>query len=101
MRNLKKLAAAAAALTMVASLAACGNSSDDSSSMAEKKLNEDQQQTIEDIIESQTDDRVLENNEIKWFSFWDINPTASDDKDIGVDLGARYIYSQVITSFGV
>ncbi|MBR4622206.1 MAG: extracellular solute-binding protein [Ruminococcus sp.] len=86
MRNLKKLAAAAAALTMVASLAACGNSSDDSSSMAEKKLNEDQQQTIEDIIESQTDDRVLENNEIKWFSFWDINPTASDDKDIGVDL---------------
>lgn len=86
MRKLKKLAAGLAALTMVVSLAACGSSGSDDSSMAEKKLNEDQQAAIDEIAESKADDRVLENTEIKWFSFWDINPTASDDKDIGVDL---------------
>ena len=86
MRKLKKLAAGLAALTMVVSLAACGSSGSDDSSMAEKKLNEDQQAVIDEIAESKADDRVLENTEIKWFSFWDINPTGSDDKDIGVDL---------------
>ena len=85
MRNIKKLAAGLAALTMVVSLAACG-STDDDSSMSEKTLNEDQQQIVQRLADSITEPRELPTNEIKWFSFWDINPTSSDDKDIGVDL---------------
>lgn len=91
MRNLKRLAAAAAAMTMVFSLAACGSSSSEGGSSTEttttKKLEDSQQQVVESIAnDSAADTRTLTNNEIKWFSFWDINPTASDDKDIGVDL---------------
>lgn len=88
MRDLKKLVAGIAALTMAFGMASCGStdSSSDASPMSEKKLEESQQQAVNEIAESKPDDRVLENTEIKWFSFYDINPTASEDKDIGVDL---------------
>ena len=93
MRKIKRLAAAAAAMTMVFSLAACGSgdssggSNAETTTTVEKKLENSQQDVVDSIANDSTaDDRVLENSEIKWFSFWDINPTASEDKEIGVDL---------------
>ncbi|MBR4555597.1 MAG: extracellular solute-binding protein [Ruminococcus sp.] len=98
MRNMKKFAAGAAAMLMALSVTACGdssssgNSGSDTSSAettttVEKKLDESQQQVIDDIAnDSKPEDRKLENTNIKWFSFWDINPTSSEDKEIGVDL---------------
>ncbi|WP_124099312.1 extracellular solute-binding protein [Ruminococcus sp. Marseille-P6503] len=83
----KRKAAAVLALTMTLSFAACGNKSDDSSSSTpEKKLKESQQEIIHRLADSITDKRQLENTEIDWFSFYDINPTSSADKEIGVDL---------------
>jgi len=96
MRNIKRLSAAAAALTMAISMAACGSSSSSSSAadngstqtkVSGKDLDSSQQDVIDSIAgDSKPDDRKLTNTEIKWFSFWDINPTSSEDKDIGVDL---------------
>ena len=53
--------------------------------MPEKKLEENQQEVVERLSNDMVT-RDLKNNTIEWFSFWDINPTASEDKDIGVDL---------------
>lgn len=85
--TIKHTAAAVLALTMALSFAACGNKSDgNSSSMPEKKLEESQQEIVQRLADSITDERQLESTEIDWFSFYDINPTASADKEIGVDL---------------
>lgn len=91
MRNMKKLAAAAAAMLMTVSLASCGSSDsgsgDGTTTTTEKKLEDSQQEVIDSIANDSTSDtRQLTNTEIQWFSFWDINPTSSEDKDIGVDL---------------
>lgn len=51
-----------------------------------KKLEESQQEIVQRLADSITDERQLESTEIDWFSFYDINPTASADKEIGVDL---------------
>ncbi|MBR1863264.1 MAG: extracellular solute-binding protein [Ruminococcus sp.] len=90
MKNIKKISALTLALMMAAGISACGSSSSssttDSSSMPEKKLEENQQEIVQRLSDEITDARTLENPEIKWFSFYDINPTASEDKEIGVDL---------------
>ena len=87
MKKIKRVLAAVVAMSSALSIAACGNSSSsDSSSMPEKELKEDQQQIVQRLADSITEPRKLENNTIKWFSHWDINPTESEDKDIGVDL---------------
>ena len=100
MRKIKKAASIAAAILMSVSAASCGSTSSsedgkaaDANSIAlqttasGRDLHESQQEVIDDIAsDSKPDDRKLENTNIKWFSFWDINPTSSDDKDIGVDL---------------
>ena len=103
MKGYKRIAACAAAVMMAAAMTACGDtdsgttssnggSTDNSTDGAVttvmgKDLEESQQQVIDDIAsDSKADDRVLTNTNIKWFSFWDINPTSSEDKDIGVDL---------------
>lgn len=89
MRAIKRTAAAMLAAVMTLGFASCGGSSDSkggsSSSMPEKKLEEDQQDIVNRLA-GEMEARELENNEIKWFSFYDINPTASEDKEIGVDL---------------
>lgn len=87
MKTSKRIAAAVMGILCIASTA-CGSSessSGSSSSMPEKKLEENQQQVVE-RLSNDMETRELENNTIEWFSFWDINPTASEDKDIGVDL---------------
>ena len=87
MRSGKRFGAALAAIMCIA-VTACGSSSDSSgasSSMPEKKLDENQQEVVERLTNDMVT-RDLKNNTIEWFSFWDINPTASEDKDIGVDL---------------
>ena len=98
MRNYKKFASFAAAIVMAFGVASCGSSdsSDTAASTGDattattasgRDLKESQQEVIKDIAtESKADDRQLTNTTIKWFSFWDINPTSSEDKDIGVDL---------------
>ena len=87
MKAFKRVLAGAVALSSALSIAACGNSSSsDSSSMPEKELKEDQQQIVQRLADSITEPRKLDNTTIKWFSHWDINPTESEDKDIGVDL---------------
>ena len=87
MKAFKRAAAAIVALSSALSIAACGNSSSsDSSSMPEKVLKEDQQQIVERLSSSIKNPRKLDNSTIKWFSHWDINPTESADKEIGVDL---------------
>ena len=91
MKSMKRFTALALSLLVMLSLCACGSSSSEGGSSTEttttKKLEDSQQQVVESIAnDSAADTRTLTNNEIKWFSFWDINPTASDDKDIGVDL---------------
>jgi ABC-type glycerol-3-phosphate transport system substrate-binding protein len=93
MRKIKLTAAALLALALSIGMAACSSgSSDDSdkkggdaSSMPEKKLEESQQDIVTRLA-GEMEDKELANNEIVWFSFYDINPTASADKDIGVDL---------------
>lgn len=89
MKSSKKIAAALLALMTALSCAACGSkdSGNDSasSSMPEKKL-EESQQDIVDRLAGEMTARELENPEIEWFSHYDINPTASEDKEIGVDL---------------
>ena len=86
MKAIKKAAALAAALSCALSVAACGNTSSSESSMPEKVLKEDQQQIVDRLSDSIKEPRKLDNTTIKWFSHWDINPTESEDKDIGVDL---------------
>lgn len=89
MSTLKRTAAGVLALALALSMAACGSSDDSStasSSMPEKKLEESQQDIVNRLADEMTEVRELENNEIDWFSFYDINPTASVDKEIGVDL---------------
>lgn len=87
MKNFKKAAAGILAITMAFASTSCSEKDkDNSSSMPEKKLEAEQQDIIERLCGEITEPRELENTEIKWFSFWDINPTASEDKDIGVDL---------------
>ena len=97
MRNFKKFASLAAAVIMAMGAASCGDTSssdtaanDDgaiTTTASGKDLKESQQEAINDIAsESKPEDRQLTNTNIKWFSFWDINPTSSEDKDIGVDL---------------
>ena len=86
MRSHKRIAAALTAVLCIA-VTACGSSSDSSSgnsSMKEKKLEENQQEIVERLCDSM-ETRDIKNSTIEWFSFWDINPTASEDKDIGVD----------------
>jgi ABC-type glycerol-3-phosphate transport system substrate-binding protein len=94
MRKLKLTAAGLLALALAVGLGACGSGnngdsgkkdSGSASSMPEKKLEEDQQDIVSRLADDM-DAKELENNEIEWFSFYDINPTASADKDIGVDL---------------
>jgi ABC-type glycerol-3-phosphate transport system substrate-binding protein len=93
MRKIKLTAAAILALALTMGMAACGsgNSDDsgkggnDASSMPEKKLEENQQDIVTRLA-GEMEDKQLANSEIVWFSFYDINPTASADKDIGVDL---------------
>ncbi len=88
MKAIKRTAVALLAAVMSVGFASCGNSGSDkgsSSSMPEKKLEEDQQDIVNRLA-GEMEERTLENNEIKWFSFYDINPTASEDKEIGVDL---------------
>lgn len=87
--KIKRAAAAILALSMALSVAACGDSEGseaDSSSMPPKELEESQQEIVQRLADSITEPRELESNEIDWFSFYDINPTASADKEIGVDL---------------
>ena len=94
MRKLKLTAAALLALALTVGVTACGSGNNgdsdkngnNASSMPEKKLEEDQQDVVSRLADSMENVRELENNEIVWFSFYDINPTASADKDIGVDL---------------
>ena len=95
MRKLKMTAAGLFALVLALGMAACGagNDSGDSTgnansaeSMPEKKLEESQQDIVNRLADDMTDVRELASNEIDWFSFYDINPTASADKEIGVDL---------------
>ena len=96
MSTFKKTAAALFALALALGMAACGAGSDDNGgsadntnsveSMPEKKLEESQQDIVNRLANDMTDVRELANNEIDWFSFYDINPTASADKEIGVDL---------------
>ena len=96
MSTFKKTAAALFALALALGMAACGAGSDDNGgsadntnsveSMPEKKLEESQQDIVNRLADDMTDVRELTNNEIDWFSFYDINPTASADKEIGVDL---------------
>ncbi|MBR6045334.1 MAG: extracellular solute-binding protein [Ruminococcus sp.] len=92
MKKFKRIAALTAAMTMALTMASCGSgdssgTSDSAATTTEKKLEDSQQEVVDSIAnDSKEDDRKLENTEIKWFSFWDINPTSSDDKDIGVDL---------------
>lgn len=95
MKNYKRIAVGALAFLAALGMASCGGTSNssnsgaagaaDSSSMPEKKLEEDQQQVVENTV-SDMETRELKNSTIDWFCHWDINPTASDDKDIGVDL---------------
>lgn len=88
MKNSKRIITGVLALLTALSVTACGSSSSgkgESSSMPEKKL-EESQQDIVDRLAGEMEDKKLENNTIDWFCFWDINPTASEDKDIGVDL---------------
>ena len=98
MRNYKKFASFAAAIVIAFGVASCGDSgsSDAGTSTGDattattasgRDLKDSQKEAIDQIAsESKPDDRKLTNSTIKWFSFWDINPTSSDDKDIGVDL---------------
>ncbi len=103
MRKIKKLASCAAAVLMAFTAASCGSTEsssggDNAASQSDnsiavtttamgKDLETSQQEVIDDLAaDSKPDDRKLENTNIKWFSFWDINPTSSEDKDIGVDL---------------
>lgn len=86
-KTLKRTLAGITAMCSALSIAACGNSSSsDSSSMPEKVLKEDQQQIVQRLADSIESPRQLDNTQIEWFSHWDINPTESADKDIGVDL---------------
>lgn len=96
MMRYKKFAAGTAALLMAFSMSACGSSDSsgtdasatpDTTTVMGKDLENSQQEIIDSIAaDSKADDRQLTNTTIKWFSFWDINPTSSEDKDIGVDL---------------
>ena len=88
MNKAKRICAFALALCAMVSTAACGSSSSDNSSSAakQKKLKETQQEIVQRLADDITETRKLDNTEIKWMSFWDINPTASDDKEIGADL---------------
>lgn len=88
MKKTKKVMAALLAVFTAVSCAACGTVDTDSgssSSMPEKKLKESQQDIVNRLSEEMTA-RELKDTEIKWFSHYDINPTASEDKEIGVDL---------------
>ncbi|SDA09239.1 extracellular solute-binding protein [Ruminococcus sp. YE71] len=88
MKAIKRTAAAVLAVVMSVGFASCGSKSGgdgSSSSMPEKKLEADQQDVVDSLAEDM-ETRTLENSEIKWFSFYDINPTASEDKEIGADL---------------
>ena len=97
MTKAKRITAGALALVTALAMASCGSSSDnasstgsaagaaDTTSMPEKKLEESQQDIVERLA-GEMEVRELENNTIDWFCHWDINPTASADKDIGVDL---------------
>lgn len=85
MNKLKKSLAVLAATVTALSCASCGKE-DKSSSAAPKKLKESQQEIVQRLADSMTEKRELASSEIKWFSFWDINPTSSEDKEIGVDL---------------
>ncbi len=87
MKTIKRISAFAAALALAAGMTACGktDSKDSSSSKPEKKLKESQQEIVE-RLSNDMNERKLDNNEIEWFSFYDINPSETEDKDIGVDL---------------
>ena len=86
MNKAKKIAAFTVALCSAFAVASCGKGSDESTAMKEKKLKETQQEIVDRLADSMTETRELENSTIKWFSFWDINPTSSEDKEIGADL---------------
>ncbi len=85
MKNTKRILALAAALLTAFGAVGCG-ANDNSTSSEDKKLKESQQEIVERLANDMTNTRELENSTIKWFSHWDINPTNSEDKEIGVDL---------------
>lgn len=87
MNKAKRITALALAICTVFGMTSCSGSADDSSKAAkEKKLKETQQEIVNRLADDMSETRDLENKTIKWFSFWDINPTSSDDKEIGADL---------------
>lgn len=88
MKRNKRIVAGILAILSAVSCASCGkNGSSSSSSMPIKELKETQQEIVSRLAKgTESTTRKLENSEIKWFSFYDINPTATIDKEIGVDL---------------
>ena len=74
--TIKRLLAGACALTLCCGMAACGSgsgSNDEASSANAIEMNDEQKEQISDIS-SKLPEITLENNTIKWFSHWDINP---------------------------
>ncbi|MBR1740198.1 MAG: extracellular solute-binding protein [Ruminococcus sp.] len=86
MRKMHKAAAGLMAFMMVFSAASCGGAKDKKKDSASEKKLEESQQEVVDRLAAEADKRELESSTIRWFSHWDINPTSSEDKDIGVDL---------------
>ena len=71
--KLKKFFTGVLAFVMVASLAACGGGND--SQKVTATLSSEDASTVANVATA-LDDLTLENKTIKWFSFYDINPSA-------------------------
>ena len=70
--KLKKFFTGVLAFVMVASLASCGGGND--SQKVTATLSSEDASTVADVATA-LDDLTLENKTIKWFSFYDINPS--------------------------
>ncbi|MBQ8377717.1 MAG: extracellular solute-binding protein [Oscillospiraceae bacterium] len=84
----KRILAFSLALATALSAFGCGKDDENkkTTTTEPKKLESHQQEQLDNLAENMENVRQLESSEIDWFSFWDINPTEAEDKEIGADL---------------
>ena len=83
----KRILACAIALTTALCSFGCGKGDEkNTTTTPPKTLQSHQQEVVDELAESMEFTRELESSTIDWFSFWDINPTDAEDKEIGADL---------------
>lgn len=96
MKLTKRILAGTLALSMVMPLVACG---DDSSKQTVTTPHVDQV-TVPVAEDTQTIEKLPEGeNTLEWFGFWDINPSAGNDRDVALTLfedqyGGKINYNQ-------